>query len=1194
MSNNIIDTVKVRYNFEGDDSSELTIKKNDIIDVIVKDPSGWADGILRSTNKRGWFPMQYTKSILDHDNMKLPLEKNSKENDMSDIAKAYDFAKAFDFVRNNGDSMELMSSNWKKKKTINGKKYYINIETNETTYNKSKTLRRADINQINRNLQTINSDASTNKPETQPIVPKRSEKIKNLQCIINSSLSNLNNISGDGLNHKSSSKSNSATNINNNNNNNNEEKESPKKSRPTSSDLPSNANRSSYDSDSSSLSNSIKNSCASINQALSNSREGINMATIATAAASIASSHGLFLSGENINTNNNDGSLKKTNLSLSTSTFHSYNQLPSPQTATTSSNLIDKLKKIEISKSELSKKNGVDKAFQKIIQLFVDFIQSLVKNKKITYLDQCFEIKNSLKKFFISLNILNQDGNIITTSSSQINLYYSTMLALSKMILNVRDAVGQWPPPDVNQMIFIQIEDFTNSFQLLLNTLNLLVDNNDSEIKSLSPINTNPSFLTTTIENSNSNSILTKINQQISIIMMSISDLIILCRREHTMNPNIYKVAINCRDNISVLANEIDEIQLKRRKTHKYVVIFLNKKESLMNCIKELTITIKSSNEKFAPSNSLELIIESLANCINIIDDISSNIRGVFDLSDSTPVSQNNSFDNMEIAQQDTYEQNKKIFGDQNAVINNSFSKKLEKVLKKKEITESKSAVEPPQEHFKFSNSSLNKGTQNNSELSLNKDQAFNPRLFKAKSNPKGLAGSRSKINKFFGEDDADIENEKLNNLAPKPAYLMADYPKGSITYNMEGQINGATLSSYIEYVTSHENDDSDLDQKTLILMYDQFCSVSEFIELLTKRYFIKPPENLDKDNLKEWKTLKQIPIQNKVLAVINQWLSYYWNNNDSDYLPKIIDFLTVASNPLNQSYSDNAIDILFKAKKMNSKPKDNRTIKFIMDDNYPHPIIPKTPQDKITFLDIDPVEFTRQMCLLEMEAYFNILPYELMVVNKKNSKSESIKMMTKISIRITQFIITAILSDPDPKKRNTILRHTMNILKKSFEERNFDLVFSVIAALNSSAIVRLSKTWSLLPTKFKDALEYFQNQISHNKNYQKYRHILKTCEKPCIPFFGIILKDITFTEDGNSQYRKETLINISKFRNLAMIVEDYNSFKIPYNFKEVPVIQNWLHTNIIDVDEKDEQDLYNLSLKIEPRENVNFSQEII
>jgi len=94
----------------------------------------------------------------------------------------------------------------------------------------------------------------------------------------------------------------------------------------------------------------------------------------------------------------------------------------------------------------------------------------------------------------------------------------------------------------------------------------------------------------------------------------------------------------------------------------------------------------------------------------------------------------------------------------------------------------------------------------------------------------------------------------------------MSDYPKGTITYNMEGQINGATLSTYIEYVTSHENEseDLDLDQRTLILMYDQFCTVTEFIGLLTKRYFIKPPKELKKENLNEWKTLKQIPIQNK------------------------------------------------------------------------------------------------------------------------------------------------------------------------------------------------------------------------------------------------------------------------------------------------------------------------------------------
>jgi len=52
MPINVIDTVKVKYNFDGDNNTELTIRKDDIIDVIVIDPSGWADGIIRSKKKK--------------------------------------------------------------------------------------------------------------------------------------------------------------------------------------------------------------------------------------------------------------------------------------------------------------------------------------------------------------------------------------------------------------------------------------------------------------------------------------------------------------------------------------------------------------------------------------------------------------------------------------------------------------------------------------------------------------------------------------------------------------------------------------------------------------------------------------------------------------------------------------------------------------------------------------------------------------------------------------------------------------------------------------------------------------------------------------------------------------------------------------------------------------------------------------
>jgi len=515
--------------------------------------------------------------------------------------------------------------------------------------------------------------------------PKKSEKIMNLANIISSSLSNssynLSSLSGEN---NESTKQNSNSNLN--------ENESPNgTSRPTSSNI-TKSNSTVYgtpvnfysngfcaDSDSSSLSNSRHDSVSSLNGTISS----INGVNIATLAASLASHNPTNKSLDSLDINNHDFSLKKTSVSGSS------NQLPSPQGTSLSSALVEKIKKLDISKNNVTKKNGAEKYHQRLIQLFTDFIQSINKNKKSTYLEQCNEIKNTIRKFFIVSNILNQEGGIVATTSSQINLYYSSMLSLSKMILNVRDAVGQWPPPDANQLIFQQIDEFIANYQLLLNTINFTTINNNengSELSISSPItiiNTNPTFLTTTVENCSTNAVLSKMNQQISIIMMSISDLIIVSRKDQTVNQNIYKLSIECRDNISTLANDIDEIQFKKKKASKVISQFIHKKEILMNSIKELTITIKSSNEKFAPSNSLELILESLSNCINIIDDISIIIKGLYDAIDSPALSQQNSFDMIEMSQnQDSYEQNKKIFGEQNSVFSGAFSKKLEMMLK--------------------------------------------------------------------------------------------------------------------------------------------------------------------------------------------------------------------------------------------------------------------------------------------------------------------------------------------------------------------------------------------------------------------------------------------------------------------------------------------------------------------------------
>jgi len=568
-----------------------------------------------------------------------------------------------------------------------------------------------DVLQIKKELQTALNEELPLKPEVPPPPVQKSAKILNLVNIISNSLSsssnNLYSLAGGAEKDKEKEKDKeqmkivspySTTSKNNTIHNENDilkinDIGSISPNRPSSTNLTKSDSSTGYDtqfnfysqgysgdSESSSYTNSKQTSCTSLTAA--SSMNGINMTAIASAAASIASHSIKTLDITSIDSTV-DSSMRKpispTSVSFCTS---------SPQSPTMSvTSLIEKIKKLDFSKTGLAKKNNVEKQYQKVNQLFVDFINNINKNKKGTYLDQCFEIKNSLKKLFISSNIINQEGNIISTSSNQINLYYTSMLSLSKMILNVRDAVGKWPPPDVNQLIFFQIDDFLYNYQLLLNTINIATISNNEigpEINISSPIiNTNPSFLAS-VDMYGSNIILNKINNQISIIMMSISDLIIVSRKEQSINQNIYKLSIECRDNISTLANDIDDIHFKKRNSRRTLSQFIQKKESLINSIKELTITIKSSNEKFAPSNSLELILESLSFCINIIDDIAVLIKGMYDISDSPCLSQHTSFDMNENNIQDNYEYNKKLFGDQTSVVNGSISRKLEFMLKVK------------------------------------------------------------------------------------------------------------------------------------------------------------------------------------------------------------------------------------------------------------------------------------------------------------------------------------------------------------------------------------------------------------------------------------------------------------------------------------------------------------------------------
>jgi hypothetical protein len=107
-----------------------------------------------------------------------------------------------------------------------------------------------------------------------------------------------------------------------------------------------------------------------------------------------------------------------------------------------------------------------------------------------------------------------------------------------------------------------------------------------------------------------------------------------------------------------------------------------------------------------------------------------------------------------------------------------------------------------------------------------------------------------------------------------------------------------------------------------------------------------------------------------------------------------------------------------------------------------------------------------------------------------------------------------------------------------------------------------------------------------HSRNYADYRIALKRAPLPALPFLGLFLTDLTFTDDGNPDTRNNgKLINFDKYAKTAKIISDLVRYQVPYPLSEVGEIQDYLNQSIQDRGTRDAQDLYDLSLRLEPRD---------
>ncbi|EGX53809.1 hypothetical protein AOL_s00004g468 [Orbilia oligospora ATCC 24927] len=404
--------------------------------------------------------------------------------------------------------------------------------------------------------------------------------------------------------------------------------------------------------------------------------------------------------------------------------------------------------------------------------------------------------------------------------------------------------------------------------------------------------------------------------------------------------------------------------------------------------------------------------------------------------------------------------------------------------------------------------------------------------------------------------------------------------------------IRGGKLELLVVNLTRHDSLDADFNN-TFLLTYKSFTTASHLFDLLTDRFNIQPPNNLNTAEYKLWAERKQKPIRLRVLNILKSWFENFWmeprGEAETEILQRVLDFATAVMAP-----SFPGANVLKKLVEMRIQGRDPAFERVMIrtDGAKPAPIYPKNMR-KLKFLDIDPLEFARQLTIIESKAYTKIKATECL--GKAWSKpapsdsspdpAENVKAMILNSNQLTNWVAEMILNQPEVKKRVVVIKHFISVAEKCRYLNNFSTLTAIISALSTSPIHRLKRTWEQVPTRTIGILESMRTLMGTTRNFGDYREMLHLVNPPCVPFLGVYLTDLTFIEDGNPDLIKSTdLINFAKRAKTAEVIREIQQYQsVPYALEAVKPLQEYILSNMQAA--KDVHEMYEVSIQIEPRE---------
>ncbi|XP_073707279.1 rap guanine nucleotide exchange factor 4-like isoform X2 [Garra rufa] len=231
------------------------------------------------------------------------------------------------------------------------------------------------------------------------------------------------------------------------------------------------------------------------------------------------------------------------------------------------------------------------------------------------------------------------------------------------------------------------------------------------------------------------------------------------------------------------------------------------------------------------------------------------------------------------------------------------------------------------------------------------------------------------------------------------------------------------------------------------------------------------------------------------------------------------------------------------------------------------------------------------QMTQYDWELFSCVHEYELVYHTfgrqAYRRSTANLELFLKRFNQVQLWVVTEVCLCGTLSKRVQLLKKFIKIAAHCREFKNLNSFFAIIMGMCNPAVSRLSQTWEKLPSKFKKFYAEFESLLDPSRNHRAYRLTVAKMEPPIIPFMPLLIKDMTFTHEGNKTFI-DGLVNFEKMRLIANTVRAVRHCRSqPFNAEVSPAsknpqeVRNYVRQlNVID----NQRTLSQLSFRLEPR----------